>query len=105
MLIKKLLLLVALVVSIMSSTSVLFAQEPVLTRKAQAGDQFPRPFALQLDQQSPTSVSGTVADSTGQPIAKANVAIFVEHPDFLVPVLSPTLVHQTTTDEEGRFSM
>src|SRR5262245_61291359 len=41
MLITKLLLLVALVVSIMSSTSVLFAQEPVLTRKAQAGDQFP----------------------------------------------------------------
>jgi hypothetical protein len=75
------------------------------TMKIVAADRFPWPFVLQLDQQAPTLVSGTVVNPVGQPVANANVAVFVEHPDFLVPVLSPTVLQQTVADGEGRFSM
>ena len=65
---------------------------------------FPLPFLLKLDEQSPTSLNGIVVDHNGQPVANANVAVFAEHPDFLVPTLSPTVLCEADTDDEGRFS-
>ena len=71
---------------------------------ASAADVFPLPFILQLNHNDPTSISGKVLDFNGAPLGKAKIAVFVNHPDFLVPVLGPTVLHEFTADSQGRFS-
>ena len=78
---------------------------PPETPEVVAGDDmFPRPFTMRVDHDDLISIVGSVVDHIGKPVPNANIAVFVEHPDFLVPVLAPTVLHQSTADAEGRFS-
>ncbi len=78
---------------------------PPETPEVVAGDDmFPRPFTLRVDHDDLISIVGSVVGHNGKPVPNANIAVFVEHPDFLVPVLAPTVLHQSTADSEGRFS-